>query len=258
MVRKSACFGVLGALTLCGAGLAVGSGAAAAGGPPAISSAAGPIATATTGRAAFVDAHDATLEGIVTPSGPASPGATVRVYFQLGTTRSYELQSRDQRFAASGGPFPVHASLSGLQSNRLFHYRLVVVDSHGRLSTGADQTFSTLPETRVAPRAVEVTASPRFRFTLPDIVTVSGRVVPPRSLSSAQACNGFVDIVFRVRTIAIQTLRAGVQTDCTFRLRVRFSNRRRLLGGHVAVHVLFAGNRFMYRLAAPTREIQIG
>jgi hypothetical protein len=53
-------------------------------------------------------------------------------------------------------------------------------------------------------------------------------------------------------------LRAAIHSDCTFSLQVRFSVRRRLLGGHVQVHVLFAGNRFMQRSAAPVKTIQIG
>ncbi len=82
--------------------------------------------------------------------------------------------------------------------------------------------------------------------------------MPPPSLTSAQACQGYFDITFRVRNIAIQMLRAGIHKDCTFSLPVVFHNRRRLLGGHVLVHVLFADNQFLYRLEAPTKAIQIG
>jgi hypothetical protein len=126
------------------------------------------------------------------------------------------------------------------------------------LFAGSDVGFSTIPNSRVNPRAVEVSVSPRFQRRLPDIVTVSGRVVAPPTLDNELACRGYFDIGSRVRTIAIQFLRAGIHSDCTFSLPVRFSERRRLLGGHVQVEVLFAGNRFMQRLAAPTRTIQIG
>jgi hypothetical protein len=87
---------------------------------------------------------------------------------------------------------------------------------------------------------------------------VSGKLVAPPTLSDALACRGYVDIGFRVRRIAIQFLRAGIRSDCTFSSPVRFSVRRRLLGGRVQVHALFAGNRFMQRLAAPVKTIQVG
>ena len=87
---------------------------------------------------------------------------------------------------------------------------------------------------------------------------MSGTLVPPPSLTSAQACQGYFDIAFRVGNIVIQMLRAGIHNDCTFRLPVVFHNRQRLLGGHVRVEVLFADNQFLQRLEAPTKAIQIG
>jgi len=87
---------------------------------------------------------------------------------------------------------------------------------------------------------------------------VPGRLVPPSSLTNALACRGYFDITFRVGQIAIQMLRAGIHNDCPFSLPVVFHNRARLLGGHVLVHVLFAGNRFLHRLEAPVASIQVG
>ncbi len=86
---------------------------------------------------------------------------------------------------------------------------------------------------------------------------MSGRLVPPPSLTNAQACQGYFDIAFRVGTIVIQML-VPAFTTCTFRLPVVFHNRQRLLGGHVRVEVLFADNQFLQRLEAPTKAIQIG
>jgi Fibronectin type III domain len=207
----------------------------------------------STGAATSVGVHNAVLNGTINPAG-----SNVRYYFQLGTGQPYELETPSQTLSGGTAPVPVRAVVSGLRSRQAFHYRLVAVEEGGGVVAGSDLTFSTRPKSRVNPRAVEVSVSPVVQRTLPDIVTVSGRLVAPPTLDNELACRGYVDIGFRVRTIAIQFLRAGIHSDCTFRLPVRFSVRRRLLGGHVQVHVLFAGNRFMQRLAAPPRTIQIG
>lgn len=207
---------------------------------------------AVTGVATAIGAHGAVLTGTLNPSG-----SNVRYYFQFGTRQPYELQTISQTLLA-GRTRSVEAPVSGLQSSHIFHYRLVAVNGAGQVSAGADQSFFTASSGRLNPSAVEVRVSPAFQRRLPDLVTVSGRLLPPGSLPRALACRGYVDIVFRVNTIAIQLLRAGIHPDCTFSLRARFSNRRRLLGGHVQVHVLFPGNDVLHRLAAPTKAIQIG
>jgi hypothetical protein len=211
---------------------------------------------ATTGLVTNIDAHDASLNGTIEPSGP-TVGSTVNYYFQLGT-QFYELETLGQALRSSSATVPVSARLIGLQSDHLYHYRLVAMGESGVTSAGADRTFSTAPTTRLNPRAIQAFASPVFQRRLPDIVTVSGRLLPPRSLQADSACHGFVDITFRVRTVAIQLLRAGLRSDCTFSLPVRFSVRRRLRGGRVEVYVLFPGNQFLNRLAAPVQSIQIG
>jgi hypothetical protein len=214
-------------------------------------------AQVTTGTASAIAVDGAELTGTINPTGLAG-GETVHYYFQLGTRQPYALQTLEQTFKAGGSPVPVSAQATGLGSMQLFHYRLVAVSDSGQVSVGADQTFTTLPRERLVPSAVQATASPRFRRRLPDRVTVSGRMVPPASMSDFLACRGYFDITFRVGQIAVQSLRAGIRKDCTFSLPVVFHNRRRLMGGRVTVHVLFAGNRFLHRLEAPTTTIQVG
>jgi hypothetical protein len=211
----------------------------------------------TTGAATGVEVDGAKLTGTINPAGSPA-GETERYYFQLGPTQPYVLQTVSQTFTAGNAPVAVSAQVSGLQSLRTYHYRLVAVGESGQASVGADQTFTTLPRERLQPLAVQVSASPVFQRRIPDRVTVSGRMVPPQSLTNALACRGYFDITFRVAQIAIQSLRAGIHPDCTFSLPVVFHNRRRLLGGHVRVEVLFAGNRFLQRLEAPDKAIQVG
>jgi hypothetical protein len=212
---------------------------------------------ATTGAPSAIEVGGAKLTGTIDPAG-ARGGETVRYYFQLGPTLPYALQTVSQTFAAGSSPLSVSATVPGLESLSVYHYRLVAVNESGQSSVGADQTFTTLPKTRLVPVAVQISASPAFRRTLPDRVTVSGRMVHPAALSDALACRGYFDITFRVGQIAIQSLRAGIRKDCTFSLPVVFHNKRRLLGGHMTVHVLFAGNRFLHRLEAPPKTIQVG
>jgi len=218
---------------------------------------AGTTLKATTGPPSAIEVGGAKLTGTVDPAG-ARAGETVRYYFQVGPTQPYALQTVSQTFAAGTSPVSVSATVPGLESLSTYHYRLVAIDESGQSSVGADKTFSTLPKTRLVPVAVQISASPVFKRALPDRVTVSGRMVHPATLSDALACRGYFDITFRVGQIAVQSLRAGIHKDCTFSLPVVFHSRKRLLGGRVTVHVLFAGNRFLHRLEAPTKTIQVG
>lgn len=211
----------------------------------------------TTGPASAITVDGAKLTGTIDPTGLAG-GETVRYYFQLGTGQPYALQTLEQSLKATGSPVPVSAQVSNIESMQLFHYRLVAVSEAGQVSVGADQTFTTLPKERLVPRAVQAVASPRFQRRLPDRVTVSGKMVPPASMNAVLACRGYFDVTFRVGQVAIQSLRAGIHKDCTFSLPVVFHNRKRLMGGRITVHVLFAGNRFLHRLEAPLTTIQVG
>ncbi|MHB8533353.1 MAG: fibronectin type III domain-containing protein [Solirubrobacteraceae bacterium] len=219
---------------------------------------AGAAVQAATGAAGAVTTEGAKLTGTVAaPSAPAG-GEAVHYHFELGTGQPYTTQTIPQTVTAGGTPVAVSGQLSGLESMQPFHYRLVAVTDDGQTSVGIDQTFTTLPKERLKPAAVQFSASPAFQRSIPDRVTVSGRMVPPPGLSNLLACRGYFDITFRVGQIAVQSLRAGIHSDCTFSLPVVFHNRARLMGGRVTVHVLFAGNRFLHRLEAPTTTIQVG
>jgi hypothetical protein len=211
----------------------------------------------STGAATGIGTDSATLNGTVTTVG-LSAGETETYYFQLGPSQPYSLQTVPQTLKAGSPPVAVKALVSGLASAQLVHYRLVTVTEGHQVAVGPDRSFSTLPRERLHPAGVAISASPAYHRAMPDRVTVSGRMVPPPGMSDFIACRGYFDITFRVGQIAVQSLRAGIHKDCTFSLPVVFHNRRRLMGGRVTVHVLFAGNRFLHRLEAPTRTIQVG
>jgi hypothetical protein len=210
-----------------------------------------------TGPATGIGTETATLNGTVNPSALA-PGETETYFFEFGPSQPYSLQTVAQTVKAGSAPVAVKGLVTGLASMQTFHYRLVTVTASGAMTAGADATFFTLPRERLIPAKVETSVSPRSQRRLPDRVTVTGRMVPPAGMSNLIACRGYFDITFRVGQIAVQSLRAGIHPDCTFSLPVVFHNRKRLMGGRVTVHVLFAGNRFLHRLEAPIQTIQVG
>jgi hypothetical protein len=213
----------------------------------------GTPATVTSGAPTILNAHEALLTGTIDPRGSA-----VSYYFQFGAAVPYQVQTATQTLAASNATTAVSAPVSGLQDGRTYHYRLVAVNQRGEATAGTEQTLATPLQHRVRPAALRIKVSPAVRRTLPDVVTVSGTLEPGPEVEPSVGCNGIVDIVFRAHTIAVATQRAGIEPNCSFRLTVRFSVRRRLLGGHLQVHALFVGNHFLTRLEAPLKTIQVG
>ncbi|MGH2864995.1 MAG: hypothetical protein ACRDJX_07060 [Solirubrobacteraceae bacterium] len=204
-----------------------------------------------TGPASAVSAHEALLTGTITPYV-----SSLRYFFEFGTSLPYEFQTISQPLAA-GLPRAVRASVAGLQSAQVFHYRLVAVNEAGELSAGSDQSFATTFAGRLTPSGLDVRFSRSARRRLPDVVAVSGTLVPPPSLPRAAACQGIISVTFKVGKDTISHRLAAITGDCTFSLRVRFSVRSRLPGGRVQAHVLFPGNRLLDPLAAPTHTLEI-
>jgi len=90
----------------------------------------------STGPAAAVSTSGVTLTGTVSANA-----ADASVYFQIGTSTGYGLQTAIQH---TGGvaPMPVSASAGGLSPNTTYHYRIVATSMDGT-SVGADATFTT-------------------------------------------------------------------------------------------------------------------
>lgn len=214
---------------------------------------AGTPAAVTTGAPTTLSAHEALLNGSITPRG-----ATVRYYFEFGAAQPYQLKTRDQTLAPGNAAVSISAPVSGLQDGRTYHFRLVAINQNGEATAGADQLLATPLQHRLTPQSLRIKVTPAVRRKLPDVVTVTGSLEPGPEVEPSVACNGFVDIVFRAHTIAVATQRAGIEPNCTFRLTVRFSVRRRLLGGHLQVRALFPGNHALARIEAPVKTIQVG
>jgi hypothetical protein len=98
--------------------------------------AAAPAPTVSTEAASGVAATSATLNGTINPNG-----ADTTWYFEYGTSTKYGQKTPTQDAGAGTAQVSVSAAVSGLQTGRLYHYRLDATSSGGT-SQGADQTFT--------------------------------------------------------------------------------------------------------------------
>ena len=97
--------------------------------------------TVSTDPATGVTATNATINGTVNPNGLVSS-----CYFQWGTSTAYGNTLPPVSLPADSTALGTSAGLSGLSPSTTYHYRLVATNSAG-ISTGADQSFTTLPFT---------------------------------------------------------------------------------------------------------------
>jgi hypothetical protein len=99
-------------------------------------------ATATAAPTVLTDPADgitpvgATLHGRVNPAGHATDA-----WFQYGTTKNYGKRTPTQN-AGTSGEIAISASITGLTSNKTYHFRAVAENKDGR-KNGADRTFKT-------------------------------------------------------------------------------------------------------------------
>jgi len=108
---------------------------------------------ATTRAASSITTGTAVLNG--SASNPDLLPATA--HLQFGTTTTYGLNTTAQPISPLTVGAPVTATISGLASGTVFHFRLVVSNSTGTVF-GADQTFRTAsaPASATAPQAPQI------------------------------------------------------------------------------------------------------
>ncbi len=93
----------------------------------------------TTDTATNINENSATLNGVVNPNG-----ASTTVIFEYGTTTSYGDQITAIQSPADGNSdVNVSADINGLQSNTLYHYRVIGKNEVGS-NKGSDISFTTL------------------------------------------------------------------------------------------------------------------
>jgi hypothetical protein len=105
----------------------------------ATASAAAPVPV--TADATNITPVGATLNGTVDPRGAATSA-----WFQYGLTNKYGTKTPLQDGGLNPGTVPVAATISGLQSARTYHFRVVAENKDGK-KFGADRTFKTLAPT---------------------------------------------------------------------------------------------------------------
>src|SRR5947207_1403896 len=81
------------------------------------------------------EAATAPLNGTVNPSSRSTSW-----YFEYGTSTSYGTKTPSANAGSGTSPVPVAAQVTGLQTGRTYHFRVVATSDAGT-SRGADQTF---------------------------------------------------------------------------------------------------------------------
>jgi hypothetical protein len=117
-----------------------------------------------TGTATDITPVGATLNGSVDPRGAATSA-----YFQYGLTNKYGQRTPAQDAGLNPGVVPIAAAVSGLQSSKTYHVRVVAENKDGK-RFGADKTFKT-----AAPTTTPVFTPNPVPYGSP--VTVTGTLV---------------------------------------------------------------------------------
>jgi hypothetical protein len=94
----------------------------------------------TTAGASGTEPTSETVTGSVNPEG-----SDTKYEFQYGTTSEYGSSTPEVDAGAGTASEVAEATLSSLQPNRLYHYRLVATNAEGDQTYGADQEVTTHP-----------------------------------------------------------------------------------------------------------------
>lgn len=121
---------------------------------------------AVTGTATDITATSATLNGTVDPNGRSTS-----YYFEYGTSTSYGTKTSTRSAGSATSPQAASAGISGLQTGRTYHFRLVASSDAGT-STGKDSTFTTSSAPSIS--AADADAVDAVGATLHGTVTPNG------------------------------------------------------------------------------------
>jgi phosphodiesterase/alkaline phosphatase D-like protein len=194
----------------------------------------------------------------VTLSGAVDPNALGTSYwFEYGLTNRYGVQTSVRSLSASRGLRGVTRSLSGLQSGRTYHYRLVARNSKGT-RRGADRTFTTLrPPTRARVR-ITVKTTPRKARSFPVTFVTRGKLILPSSVTQrAVACAGTVVVRATKGKRVVSSRRVKVKSNCRYRSRFTVRKRTSSLKGKVKIRVRFLGNSLLKPRSARGKNVRI-
>ncbi len=205
-----------------------------------------PPPTVLTGSATS-SLHGATLTGSVNPNGHAAS-----YDFEFGLTALYGLQTSPSSLPAIALPQPARFAISGLQSHRIYHYRLVATGAGGT-SVGADQVFIT---GRVKPRALTARTKPRRLGSVPYVLTTRGRLRTPSGFPALQSCSGVVRIRYTAAGKTLATVRVPLTAHCSYQTTVSIAAHAH--GGKLRVAARFLGNTLLKARSARSQLIPTG
>jgi hypothetical protein len=99
------------------------------------------VPSSSTGTATAIDPTGEQVTGTVNPQGSATG-----YHFEYGRTASYgnDAPAPDAVTGSGSANIPVNTTLSGLEPNQTYHYRLVATNAEGDRTYGTDATFTTL------------------------------------------------------------------------------------------------------------------
>lgn len=109
--------------------------------------------TAVTEAAGSVTENSAVLNGKINPGGTAAT-----YYFEYGKTTKYENKTEETGAGSGTGDMSVNASVSGLEADTTYHYRVVAKNSFGT-AYGDNQSFLTFGGTASKPKVTTGQAS---------------------------------------------------------------------------------------------------
>ena len=215
-----------------------------------------PPPVVATGPASLVHKNSATVTAVITPNKQ-----TTTYYFQYGTSTTYGAQTIAATVPAGTAAVPVAVTLTGLEAQTIFHYRVVAMHANTAPQPGLDATFMTLPRHRPVPR-IRARTTPSHDHHRPFVFTTSGSVKGPSWIPSVYDCRGNVTVRFLLGSRRIGGALLPLQPDCRFAGQTVFAHLPH--HGHVprpvtlTVLVRYAGNFYLTPRRASPETVREG
>jgi hypothetical protein len=203
-----------------------------------------------TGPATQVGKNEVTVTGVISPNSQATT-----YYFQWGTSTSYGQQTGALVVPAGTTPVTVATTLTGLEAQTIFHYRIVAFHGNSAPQGGLDASFMTLPLHRPRP-SIKARTTPAHDGHKPFTFTTSGSVKGPSFIPAFYDCRGNVNVRYFLGGRRIGSTLLPLQPTCKFSGQTVFNHLPH--NGHLprpvrlTVVVQYAGNGYLTpRKAAP-------
>jgi hypothetical protein len=213
-----------------------------------------PPAAPQTGGVSSVSANTATITGLVNPNNQATTW-----YVEYGLTTAYGLRTSSFQIPAGPNPVPVSATLTGLQSGKVFHYQIVATN-RGIPRAGGDATFMTYPSPARNPR-ISAKTKPGHDGTRPYTFTTTGRIHHPSWIPTTYACTQSVRVRYFLGRRRVGQKTTPVQPDCTFSATASFKRLPKHAKSRpvrLKVVVKFVGNGYLAADSAKAAHVSEG